>query len=158
MSVEASVLQDAKLGAVDALDMPCSDCQWKGNIRRQGELWAMQAQFSLRIRRRCDRCLRMFDWALRRDCERFFLLDGLRSEEDELEDVVSLPAPGRLNLLDLLREEIWLSWQPVSVCHAECRGLCPHCGVDRNDALCDCDGEQEEHPFAALRRLQLSDR
>jgi uncharacterized protein len=39
------------------------------------------------------------------------------------------------------------------VCRDDCRGLCPHCGVDRNVETCDC-GEPADPRWDALRKLK----
>lgn len=38
------------------------------------------------------------------------------------------------------------------LCSKDCKGLCPHCGKDRNKETCDCEEEMKKanSPFAAL--------
>lgn len=45
--------------------------------------------------------------------------------------------------------------QPVQpVCRDDCRGLCPRCGVDRNQNSCDCAEARPGSPFAVLQGLR----
>ena len=40
------------------------------------------------------------------------------------------------------------------LCRPDCKGLCPICGVDRNETDCSCE-MNTENPFAILRKLDL---
>ena len=43
-----------------------------------------------------------------------------------------------------IRQEIILSLPTRSLCHADCRGLCVHCGVDLNQGACSCVPDSSE--------------
>ncbi len=43
----------------------------------------------------------------------------------------------------------------VPLCRADCRGLCPTCGVDHNVATCDCATDEPDPRWAALRSLEI---
>lgn len=61
---------------------------------------------------------------------------------------------GRLDLVGALEDE-WLLGLPQSpICDPACRGLCPVCGADRNEAECGCPRPQRENPFAILAQLK----
>ncbi|MBE3595837.1 MAG: DUF177 domain-containing protein [Hydrogenibacillus sp.] len=47
---------------------------------------------------------------------------------------------------------VHLPWTPV--CRADCRGLCPSCGRDLNEATCDCALETIDPRWLALRSLR----
>ena len=66
-----------------------------------------------------------------------------------------LAPPGRLNLVDVLREDIWLAWPRDAVCRPDCKGLCPICGANRNQGECRCERGDADHPFAALGRIKF---
>ena len=62
---------------------------------------------------------------------------------------------GKEILVDpLLAEATALAMPFQPVCHDGCKGLCPQCGVDRNQASCDCRDQRPESPFAALAVLR----
>lgn len=44
------------------------------------------------------------------------------------------------------------------LCKEDCKGLCPHCGADRNVTECDCESRQIDPRFAALRALLDNDK
>lgn len=59
---------------------------------------------------------------------------------------------------DVLVPALILQVQMTYLCNEDCKGLCPHCGADRNVTDCDCDKKQIDPRFAALRALLDSDK
>ena len=61
-----------------------------------------------------------------------------------------------ITLDDYFAELVALGLPVQPVCRAECKGLCPVCGVNRNAAGCDCEEEADEResPFAVLATLR----
>jgi uncharacterized protein len=73
--------------------------------------------------------------------------------EDTGEDVY--PYDGeRLEMAEMLREQVILSSPMQPLCRQDCLGLCPVCGQNRNQRLCSCSEPQDANPFAALRDFQ----
>lgn len=61
-----------------------------------------------------------------------------------------------LHMLDLeeaIREYGLLELPMRPLCTEACKGLCPHCGADRNTESCSCEEIQGDERFAALRSL-----
>ncbi len=57
--------------------------------------------------------------------------------------------------LDHFLAEVVTATLPLKpLCREECSGLCPSCGVDRNETDCDCQEERPASPFAALAGLR----
>lgn len=44
-----------------------------------------------------------------------------------------------IDLAPMLREQLILAVPLAPLCAEECKGLCPHCGVDRNQEVCGCE-------------------
>jgi uncharacterized protein len=59
-----------------------------------------------------------------------------------------------IDLGDFLVEVIALALPVHPVCREDCRGLCPRCGIDRNQESCTCEATQPSSPFGALRTLR----
>ncbi len=59
-----------------------------------------------------------------------------------------------LDLTSLFLEAVALALPVQPLCREACQGLCPQCGVDRNDAACDCAAPRESSPFAILASLK----
>lgn len=87
--------------------------RWYGHCRRCAEdVWG---EVSERVRERCT--------------------DAGGTEEDP--DAYPL-AGDELDLLPLLRDAVLLNLPLVPLCDDGCRGLCPICGVNRNEENCSC--------------------
>jgi DUF177 domain-containing protein len=112
--------------------------------------------YSLRLR---------FDTALEGPCMRCLEEAGHELAVDALE--VDQPGGGeeldspyleddQLDLRGWARDALALALPTQIVCTAECRGLCPVCGENLNDADPDHAHEREPDPrWAALRELRL---
>jgi uncharacterized protein len=61
-----------------------------------------------------------------------------------------------LDLEPTLREQILLALPMDTLCGESCRGLCPSCGENLNDATCDCQPDMADPRWAKLRELKLS--
>src|SRR5574337_792058 len=59
----------------------------------------------------------------------------------------------RLDLTKLLRESVLLNLPLQPLCRAECRGLCPHCGINLNENSCRCDVREGDPRLAPLQHL-----
>jgi uncharacterized protein len=59
-----------------------------------------------------------------------------------------------LDLAGLCGEEFVLALPVKALCAPDCKGLCPVCGINRNEALCGCSGEADPR-LAVLRALQI---
>ena len=62
----------------------------------------------------------------------------------------------KVDLDDLLRQQLYLSLPVKNLCAEECRGLCPGCGANLNQADCTCGAGEDRSPFAVLRQLQAT--
>jgi uncharacterized protein len=60
-----------------------------------------------------------------------------------------------IDLTRYLQEVVALALPVQPLCREECRGLCPHCGADRNVETCDCAEPSSSSPFTVLRRLRV---
>ena len=96
--------------------------------------------------------------------ERFEHFVALPSEEEgaaekqgyEQEAHLRILAGGmpELNLVGVCGEELVLALPVKALCAPDCKGLCPVCGTDRNEASCGCADEMAPR-LAALRGLKI---
>ena len=110
------------------------------------------------VRIRCDRCLEPF----RREVNSQFQVDLVipkeRADQEEIELLdeemeVDFVKGDRVDLGDIVREQIYLSLPMRSICKESCRGLCPACGINLNERSCQC-GKAEGHPAFSKLRLK----
>ena len=71
--------------------------------------------------------------------------------EDEASDDETYPYSGdELSLDKAVLDNLFLELPIASVCRADCKGLCPVCGADRNTTTCDCTTEEAQGVAPAL--------
>lgn len=74
------------------------------------------------------------------------------------EDPDLFPFEGHTLVLDdAALGALWLEMPMRILCHSACKGLCPACGVNRNETACACQKEAQKHPFSALATLLNQD-
>jgi uncharacterized protein len=97
----------------------------------------------------CGRCLEPFTQPLDQELDLFYLPhrpDQEREEEDEVElsdheIVVAYYRDNRVDLGEMVREQVFLALPMKRLCREDCRGLCPTCGANRNALACGCAPE-----------------
>jgi uncharacterized protein len=101
----------------------------------------------------CRRCLTPVR-AVVEDEMHVVFADAGDSEVDDDPDVFRLdPRAQELDLRPAIREQ-WLLSAPAFVeCRADCKGLCPSCGVDRNTTACTCTPVADSR-WDALRSIR----
>ncbi|MDQ6955748.1 MAG: DUF177 domain-containing protein [Mariprofundaceae bacterium] len=156
MDVSAAVLMDVNRGDVNALKHVCHDAHWQGVIERAYGVYTLRGEWSVSLLRQCDRCMGEFEWASKGDSTRSYAFEEqLDMDEEERADIEIVSPPGALNLVDVLREEVWLAWKPCVICKDSCKGLCQGCGVNLNHDVCQCKGDHSDNPFAALAKMKF---
>ena len=155
LEMPESLFGDAGFGDVDAPASLCKSVQWKGSIIAQDDLFRLQGKWSTELVRHCVRCNAEFPLHMEGDCERYFQM-GIEPDLDDSVECDYIAPPGLINLLDLLREELWLAWKPMVVCSEACKGLCQQCGENLNRHECKCSQHDDDHPFAALRNIRFN--
>ena len=108
----------------------------------------------------CARCLTGVETPLVASFDLIFRPGGVDAEggehaisEDETE--IGYYETSGLPLEDVVREQVLLTLPGRALCREDCKGLCPHCGADRNVSECSC-GEMPGDPrWGALAGLNL---
>lgn len=136
------------------------------NIRafRIRELFEIEGRFQTRVRLMCSRCLKNFEHEL---TSRFTLtytraLPGLPEETTEKEVELRAEEIGlmyfkgeEIDLREGVQEQIVMTLPLKPLCDPKCRGLCPKCGADLNQADCGCRQEPVASEFSILKNLKL---
>jgi uncharacterized protein len=146
--LEEKVWQAAPLHAVGSAELLPNT---GGEIRIRGHL-------SVRMEFECDRCLTMAGYPLEVDFDLFYEPATGSPEVSEVaikpgESEVDFYEGEGLELEHVLREQILLSLPMQRTCSEDCKGICPACGTNRNDAECDCLAKAPDDRWAALRNL-----
>lgn len=101
----------------------------------------------------CRRCLEPVDVEVDEEFGRLYRA-GSEPEADESEDVLGLPDGAELDLADAVREQLVVSVPRYVYCQEGCRGLCPQCGTNLNESVCECTTEELDERWAPLRQLK----
>lgn len=84
--------------------------------------------------------------------------DARRSEEPGDDDIVWLERGAtRIELVDQVRDRLFLDAERFPLCVPDCKGICPWCGQNLNEGSCDCRFETAESRWKALEGLQFSE-
>jgi uncharacterized protein len=96
----------------------------------------------------CARCLTEVGGALDSPISELFEAEPLEGETYGLDG-------DEIDLEIAVRDAVLLELPVAPRCDDECPGLCPVCGIDRNDTVCDCDPNPPDPRWDALRELQI---
>ncbi len=126
--------------------------QATGEIRITGHL-------QTRMEMACDRCLETAIVPVESDFDLLYRPASASPEHREtllhgVEAEVGFYEGDSLDLVDVLREQILLLLPMQRICREDCKGICPVCGQNRNQAECHCHEEPDDDRWAALRNLQ----
>lgn len=111
----------------------------------------------------CSRCLEPFRLPVDSSFDIRYLPqsanagDGEREvEEDDLSD--AFYRDDQIDLAQLMEEQFYLALPMKPLCRDNCKGLCPNCGTNLNDATCDCQVRWEDPRLAGLKALITRDK
>ncbi len=78
--------------------------------------------------------------------------------QDEVSDGDAFQIEGdQIDLAPAVREYVLLEVPDGPLCRDACAGICPVCGIDRNEGGCDCDTTIRDERWAVLDELRLDD-
>lgn len=124
-----------------------------GEIRMQGKL-------RVKMEAPCDRCLDPAGVAVDREFDLTYApaaqsLAGGETEVEEAGVEVGFYEGSGLELNDVLREVVLLDLPMQTVCREDCKGICPSCGGNRNQQMCDCHPEAVDDRWNQLKKFRV---
>ena len=96
----------------------------------------------------CIRCLQPFEQPLEIDFTELYAFSGKIPDAEFV-----FPENGQLNLAPLVREYMLLAFPMHAVCSPDCKGLCPVCGANLNEHVCNHEEESGDPRLAVLKAL-----
>ncbi|MEG6615275.1 DUF177 domain-containing protein [Peptococcaceae bacterium 1198_IL3148] len=99
----------------------------------------------------CGRCLEKYNFPV--DTE---LIESYHSAETGEGNADDESKPFTGDYIDIEQdvvEAIQLSLPMRQICSEDCKGLCPHCGINRNLEQCDCKEDDVDPRLAVLKDL-----
>lgn len=149
---EAVDYHSPDLHQVDPLEVRGSAELVEGQIHINGNLHT-------RLEMVCARCLEPVVEEVSRDFDLFYRpLQSIQRDEEmrlRLDDTEIAFFQGEgLFLTDVLAEQVLLAVPMKAICRSDCRGLCPHCGINLNQDSCRCSLQKADPRMAPLARLK----
>ncbi|WP_400163399.1 YceD family protein [Brevibacillus sp. TJ4] len=127
-----------------------SPVEVEGEAVKLGNLYYVKGKMTADVHFVCARCLTPFtDHAVIPFAETFALADDPVLTEDEDGDIHEVEGD-EIELDTLLQEDFLLGMPTFPLCKEECKGLCPTCGVNRNETPCSCTNERIDPRLAGL--------
>ena len=126
---------------VDDVVLPSPVCGHL-SVNRSADEIVVKGSLSAELGLRCSRCLKDFSRTAEIPLSVVYhpaedISAGRHALRDDEMDT-GFYRGGELDLLELAREQVLLSIQMKSLCRESCKGLCPRCGADLNEAPCGC--------------------
>jgi len=146
-----------------------------GTVRREkGTTVILDARVTSEMEVTCGRCLEPFSLPVCADVKTRFVppeefakvtaetaanAGGLKAGDDDEalesadgEDVLGLAEyrEDKIDLGEVVREQLYLALPMKPLCREDCKGLCPVCGANRNRETCTCQQEWVDPRMAAL--------
>ncbi len=124
----------------------------KGYVKNATGIVSISAEAVITVSTQCAKCAKDIRKKLTVPVKHF-LIDQLNDEDNDDYIVVENFS---LNLDELVLEDIYLSLPTRFLCKNDCKGLCPYCGKDLNEGVCDCKKPVDPR-LAALQALLTDD-
>lgn len=123
----------------------------KGEYMAAGDCVSIKGEITLNATSKCADCLKPTTVKVAASIDEMFAPDG------DGEEAYPLVAD-EIDLDSVVREAVLLELPMRFLCRANCAGLCPVCGADRNYVKCLCEsGFKKQNPFSALGSLLNDD-
>jgi uncharacterized protein len=107
----------------------------------------------------CSRCLQPTERSLDTPFSAAFVTAENYTQEKEAEInldnlEVSIYGGDKIDLTELVREQILLNLPEQIFCRDDCRGFCQKCGANRNLIDCNCEEKEIDPRWSALKNLK----
>ncbi len=113
-------------------------------VRKEGEEVYVKGRITGLLRFVCSRCLSLYDFPVDAQCDLLYLPGEFEEAKDELESEdleTSFYYDRKINLREVVLEQLNLTFPVKPLCSPDCQGLCPVCGGDINCGECSCEPE-----------------
>lgn len=105
-----------------------------GSVKNKYSGIEFKAEINAHCKSFCDRCLKPVEFDLNTGIESFIDLDS----EENGDDLIEIKSGRFIELDDALLESLMFAYPQKVLCKEDCKGLCPECGADLNEAPCKC--------------------
>jgi len=148
------------------------DVRFDGVLQKKDQRFRLKGRVQATLELTCGRCAEPFQLPIDSEVDLTYVPDPLSSQtpahhgahakgtdEIELNDEDLTTAYYRDHMLDfaeMLREQFYLALPMRPLCREDCKGLCPHCGMNLNTGTCTCEVRWQDPRLAGLQSLLKS--
>ena len=152
LEIEAAIPVDSPLWEGSGLEMARPlVVSLRASEAGSGEIIA-SGRISGALAGECRRCLKAVETVIDQDVVLVFT--DSTGDEDGGDLRVIPEGELELDVGEAIREELLLESERFVECDPECKGLCPTCGINRNDQTCECTVDEPDPRWDALRALK----
>lgn len=171
MIVDVTTLKDAQTRfdfsiSPAEIDLEDETAKLKDVVNVEGKLikgiaqTGVEGKISGTIEVDCNRCLQSIESSLDFPFTAVFVTTENYTQEKEAElrthDLeVAVFEGDKIDLTEIVREQILLNLPAQIFCLEDCRGLCQKCGANRNLIDCNCEEIETDPRWSALKKLKL---
>jgi uncharacterized protein len=135
-----------------------SDVAAKGSVTKRIVQTDVEGEIKAEIEIDCTRCLNPVTRSFEVPFHASYIAPENYTEEKEAElrgdDLdIAISEDDRIDIAELVREQILLNLPEQVLCKEDCKGLCPKCGGDRNLIDCNCEEKEIDPRWSALEDL-----
>ena len=116
-------------------------------------------RFSAELQVHCARCLEPVPESVGETFDLIYRPLGVDAREPDAsigraESEIGYYQGEGLLLEDVVKEQILLALPVKQTCRSDCKGLCPHCGQNLNEAQCSCSAALPDTRWNALQDIR----
>ena len=144
------------------------DVRFDGVLQKKDQRFRLKGRVQATLELTCGRCAETFQLPIDSEVDLTYVpqpsaqaatVHGKGTDEIELSDEDLTTAYYRDHVLDfaeMLREQFYLALPMRPLCREDCKGLCPHCGMNLNTGTCNCEVRWQDPRLAGLQSLLKS--
>ncbi len=131
-----------------------------GRVLRQGKRVIVEGEVSGVTRIECDRCLKPITLPVDAEYKVEYVTPETYHAEQNVEldeeDLALSTFDGEIiDVDDLVREQLLLAVPTHALCQDDCKGLCPVCGIDKNQNSCNCETREADPRWSGLKDIRF---
>jgi uncharacterized protein len=156
----ASRRLDLSMAAPEDLELDLAEIV--GPIKLEGVVESVvdgllvRGELSVPLKMQCARCLVDLEAMVSTEVVELFTDPQRADDPGDVEEGYEV-RDEQLDLETLIRDALVPAVPYRPLCDEACQGLCPSCGINRNEATCDCADVSADPRWAALEGVRLSD-
>lgn len=119
------------------------------SVKNRAGLVEFKADVKFRYKFSCDRCAEETE---REYAYKFSHIIVAGNSDENGDGYIEAP-DYKLDTESLLRDDILLELPSKFLCKESCKGLCPKCGKNLNEGMCNCEKRETDPRLAVLKQL-----